>query len=380
MSTIIRNTTTVLLFLFIGNTFVNAQESIDDWRPFMDNEDSLVVKSDTIFTYILFEDYPRLFSLQTPVVNNIFSMTYYYMSGEAYTNFSINDTSILQEGLQEKFYPDGTLMMTGNYSEGEQSGIFTFYHDNGKVRSISTWENGKQHGKLQQFYKNGYQKLETTYVNGRKTGFEKVYWSNSKIRSEANYRNNSIVGEYKVYNFDGVLGLIQTYSSKGEFLSEEYQTNYNEALSTRTDYSNDRVVRYQIFDNEESIFLNNVEVIQSNALNGRTRGLFLIQYFNFTLDGVYSGKEIKKTEDFMAKHTFKNADFSIENYKVKKKKGVVYIDFKGLVDKLYVLEGKQIIIGDQCYTYLVGVDVDNSAVPTEAKDLLLNSFELNKRN
>lgn len=362
----------ILLVPFIGN----SQESINDWKPFLENDDSVAVSNDTIYNYILFEDYPRLFSIQSPTMEGHFSMTYFYLSGNPYFTFSIDDKTVLEDGAQEKFYPDGTPLMTGHCTQSKQDGVFTFFHENGNIRSKTNWENGKQEGASKHFYKNGYVRLENSFLDGRKNGPEKAYWNNSKLKSEATYARNSMVGEYKVYNYDGDLALIQTYSSSGEFIKEEYQGDIKSSLSLHTARDKENVVQYLIFDQEENIFMNDVEIIQSNALDGRTRGLFLIQFFNFEFEETYSKKDIKKTKDFMAKHTFNNADFELISYTVKKKKKVVNVDFSGIVDGRYLLEGKQFVIGKECYTYLVGIDSKDSNVPASAKQILLDSFKL----
>jgi antitoxin component YwqK of YwqJK toxin-antitoxin module len=49
-------------------------------------------------------------------------------------------------GKYEKYFPNGTLAVEGNFSNGKKSGVFTEYHDTGKLSRKMVYVNGMRHG------------------------------------------------------------------------------------------------------------------------------------------------------------------------------------------------------------------------------------------
>jgi antitoxin component YwqK of YwqJK toxin-antitoxin module len=58
-------------------------------------------------------------------------------------------------GKYQRYYENGTLMLEGNFDNGEKSGLFTEYHESGKLARKLNYVNGMRHGAVQVFDEDG---------------------------------------------------------------------------------------------------------------------------------------------------------------------------------------------------------------------------------
>src|SRR5687768_7893179 len=58
-------------------------------------------------------------------------------------------------GKYQRFYESGGVMLEGNFEEGEKSGVFIEYHENGKPARRMSYVNGLRHGPVQIFDEDG---------------------------------------------------------------------------------------------------------------------------------------------------------------------------------------------------------------------------------
>jgi antitoxin component YwqK of YwqJK toxin-antitoxin module len=74
-------------------------------------------------------------------------------------------------GLQEQYYPNGQLKMSGKINNsGQKEGIWTSYFENGKKNSESNFKNGLNDGYSMVWYPNGNVRYFGDYANGKKVG------------------------------------------------------------------------------------------------------------------------------------------------------------------------------------------------------------------
>ena len=52
-------------------------------------------------------------------------------------------------GKYLRYYPNGNVMVEGNFDEGNKSGVFLEYHENGKPARKLTYVNGLRHSPVQ---------------------------------------------------------------------------------------------------------------------------------------------------------------------------------------------------------------------------------------
>src|SRR5215203_283649 len=60
--------------------------------------------------------------------------------------FVSNDDDTRFVGKYLRYYPNGNVMVEGNFEDGIKSGMFTEYHENGTPARKLTYVNGLRHG------------------------------------------------------------------------------------------------------------------------------------------------------------------------------------------------------------------------------------------
>ena len=63
-------------------------------------------------------------------------------------------------GLKKNYFKNGKLESTGFYSDGNATGIWTYYHENGNKLGHVTLENGELNGEFYSWYENGRRESE----------------------------------------------------------------------------------------------------------------------------------------------------------------------------------------------------------------------------
>jgi hypothetical protein len=73
----------------------------------------------------------------------------------------------ISNGLEQRFYKDGTLMQKGSFNDGKENGVWEMYHPNGQLKQQTTFnENGKMDGESVSYYSTGKDKGKNIYKNG----------------------------------------------------------------------------------------------------------------------------------------------------------------------------------------------------------------------
>lgn len=145
-----------------------------------------------------------------------------------------------------KFYPSGTIQMTGSLKNNLKNGKTTIYYENGVKKYehyylddklegeyLSWYNNGNIHEKTFfksglltdssiYYYQNGNVKGAGIYLKNLRTGVWKWYYEDGSIRVESNYLNDLRNGNWTYFNTQGKIDSVETYESgKLEI------TNYN---------------------------------------------------------------------------------------------------------------------------------------------------------
>src|SRR6187431_1257026 len=58
-------------------------------------------------------------------------------------------------GKYQRFYESGGIMLEGSFEDGEKSGVFIEYHENGKPARSLNYVNGMRHGAVKVFDEDG---------------------------------------------------------------------------------------------------------------------------------------------------------------------------------------------------------------------------------
>lgn len=117
-----------------------------------------------------------------------------------YPNGNISDIikyeNGIPNGLEQRFYEDGTLMQTGNFKKGKEVGIWEIYHPNGQLKQRTPFENGKMNGKSITYYSTGKTSIEEKFVNGvakkdkANDKFKKLYREGLQFDKIGNFKSS----------------------------------------------------------------------------------------------------------------------------------------------------------------------------------------------
>jgi uncharacterized protein len=162
--------------------------------------------------------------------------------------YSQEDTTIVKNGFQVFYHPDGTKSSEGTMRDGKPDGYWKTYNDQGILISEgnrknfeldSTWRFYDDKGKigLEINYlkgkKDGIRKtyredeiIEETFKNDAKEGMTRYYYPDGKLKMEVNFKNGLEDGLAKEYEKDGRIITLITYKS-GFIVERELINRYD---------------------------------------------------------------------------------------------------------------------------------------------------------
>ena len=103
------------------------------------------------------------------------------------------DGKEVKEGPFAIYRPDGSIMMSGYYHDGKQSGEWTLWHDNGQKASIDHYKDGVQDGEHTGWYDNGKIAAVGQYKSGKREGVWKRWDPQGFKNWEETYKNDQKV-------------------------------------------------------------------------------------------------------------------------------------------------------------------------------------------
>lgn len=141
-------------------------------------------------SHLCAQDYDRIYFNSKWRITSADNATYYRKS-------SFNAGIPSYDGEVNDYYTQNDkLEMTGHYKDGQKTGTFHFYYNDGTLKLIATYnENGTRSGSWKEFYENGILKISLIYENQT----EKILEMNDSLG------NSMIKGnqfKYNLYYYD----------------------------------------------------------------------------------------------------------------------------------------------------------------------------------
>ena len=87
-------------------------------------------------------------------------------------------------GKYLRYYPNGKVMVEGNFDDGIKSGVFIEYHENGTPARKLTYVNGLRHGPVQVYDEEGKPHQKAYYQNDKLADSIQLYFDNGNVRRE----------------------------------------------------------------------------------------------------------------------------------------------------------------------------------------------------
>jgi antitoxin component YwqK of YwqJK toxin-antitoxin module len=104
---------------------------------------------------------------------------------------------------RQGFYKNGQMSSEGYYRNGEKTGKFKSWAENGN--QTADWEivEGKEHGFIQCWYDDGEKKREATLDKGIENGHFKEWYENGKLTCEGDFASGKKMGAWKYFEDNG---------------------------------------------------------------------------------------------------------------------------------------------------------------------------------
>ncbi len=136
----------------------------------------------------------------------------------------------IKSGEEIWYHKNGEIARVYIAEDGEYSGPFRSYLDNGAPYAIGEFRNSQQHGKWTWYYENGNKSYEATYHYGEKNGKTFRYHENGNIDSECEVAGDKKHGTCKYFDPEGNLQLIKHYDQELGFTGYQYPTSSGELI------------------------------------------------------------------------------------------------------------------------------------------------------
>ena len=177
----------------------------------------------------------------------------------AQTDTNFTDAKGKKQGLWRK-YDGNVLLYEGKFVNDVPTGKFTYYHKNGKIKSICHFISGTSKVRTELYHENGQKSAEGIFIDQIKDGLWNYYNQNGVLIKVENYKNGERHGEWK------------TYSSQTGILLEE--CNYDNGVLNGV---------------EKIYFVNGDLQTEVNYINGKRNGNFKSYYSGNVIssNGVY---------------------------------------------------------------------------------------------
>lgn len=146
---------------------------------------------------------------KAPDGENTGKWTHYYENGNPYIIRSFVNGKI--EGEAYSYFENGNLKSIVNMKNGEMEGQVKTNYENGKLKSVTHMRGGKMQGEGRLYTENGKLKAITHYLDDMQHGELKTYHPNGNVEWVMQYVNNLIEGEAKLYFETGELRSIEKY-------------------------------------------------------------------------------------------------------------------------------------------------------------------------
>lgn len=126
-------------------------------------------------------------------------LTLTFVVGAAAQDSNRVDNRGRKQGLWKK-YDKNILLYEGNFVNDVPTGVFTYYHKNGKIKSECDFISGTSKVKATLYHENGQKSGEGIFVDQIKDSVWNYYGQDGKLIKVESYRNGEKHGEWKTFS------------------------------------------------------------------------------------------------------------------------------------------------------------------------------------
>ena len=253
------------------------------------------------------------------IVLAISDFMYFIVSDIEYEDFLIEKSEMnedvwwVPDFCEYEYYADGTLKSLYYLDlEGNISGSYTCFYENGDKKSEVEYLSGEKHGSSFTWYKDGQISEISQYSNGLKNGTCTKYYSNGSKKYKGNFINGNPTGLFKVWRstgeYVGFRNFIQEKKYKRENTTREYfvlnEIKDGEFIEMNTHGKIIKIGMYILGKREENWEINkNGKSKYGKYISGKKEGLWKISLGSGKIEkkylsGVLQGEYIEYDKNF----------------------------------------------------------------------------------
>jgi antitoxin component YwqK of YwqJK toxin-antitoxin module len=98
-------------------------------------------------------------------------------------------------GMWESYWDNGDLESKGSYKNGKEEGYWETYHYNGQLESKGNYMDGVRDGYWEIYFDNGNLWYKGGYRDGLKDGIWESYWVDGKLHYNRIFKNGKLIKE-----------------------------------------------------------------------------------------------------------------------------------------------------------------------------------------
>lgn len=120
--------------------------------------------------------------------------TYWYENGQIKSEQSYNNGNL--DGNHTAWYEDGQMRYEKSYKDGKHDGKHTAWYEDGQIKSEKNYSYGKADGKHTTWYENGQKYYELNYKWGKDDGKWTFWHEDGQVQRESNYKDGVCLSGY----------------------------------------------------------------------------------------------------------------------------------------------------------------------------------------
>lgn len=168
--------------------------------------------------------------------------TYYHDEGMVKSTVIYADSGSTARTVM--FHKNGNIMAIGKYTNRRKDSVWKYYNSNELLMIKETYVKGVLHGEMVGYYENGKPFESMIYRNNKPNGAWKQFYRDGSIKLESNLIDDEAEGPLTIYHSNGAVAIKGTYKEdlpdgiwvyftpKNEIIKKEH---YNDGVLLKTE-------------------------------------------------------------------------------------------------------------------------------------------------
>ncbi|AIB52130.1 putative exported repeat protein [Faustovirus] len=174
-----------------------------------------------------------------PYINDLIEGIVIKYFGDGKVKSTKNYTNNVKHGECKSYDYSGALLKSYNCVNGVKSGEFTHFHDNGKISAKGVYSGDKYDGLVYRYYPNGNIESIKKYLTGSKNGHQVYYYENGRKSLEYTLYRGKLHNVRTEYYPHGGFQSRTLYDNGARVWIEEYRANGS--MMSYSEYFNEKL-------------------------------------------------------------------------------------------------------------------------------------------